>query len=236
MATPQSLNTPVTLVSVIVPVHDDDARLRQLLPQLLSQPHVGEVIVSASAESDALVALCDAPNIVLTHSARGRGLQLNHGASLAQHAVLWFVHADAQVPAQAARYICNRVDAGDVGGWFAFGFHNAPSPAANRFAALINWRARHGVAYGDQGLFFRREAFVRFGGFEPVALFEEVRLFKTAKAAGRFHASHLTIGVDARRWQSSGWIRRTLSNRALALCHALGIAPDTLAHWYAKHR
>ncbi|MEO0576290.1 MAG: glycosyltransferase [Pseudomonadota bacterium] len=225
-----------TGLSVVVPVHNDSDALARLLPQLLQQQAVTEVVVSASTSDDALEANCDRPRVRLITGTPGRGQQLNRGTQAARCRTLWFVHADATVTPHAARIITQRVASGDTGGWFRFRFQGVQSTATDRLASLINWRARHGVAYGDQGLFMSRDAFVEAGGFDDTPLFEESRLVRRLKRTGRFNESHLSIGVDPRRWQGTGWIKRTLINRALALGNIAGIKPATLARWYQRSR
>ena len=217
-----------------MPVHHDTPACSRLLPLLLEQPAVAEIIVSASAVTDALRATCDHECVRLIAEGQGRGRQLNAGAAAAKGDALWFVHADATPPFCGARFARDRVAAGDTGGWFRFRFEGINTPGTRRLERLINWRARHGVAYGDQGLFFRREFFMQHGGFAAAPLFEEVALVKAAKATGRFDEAHLAIGVDPRRWQQTGWSRRTLTNRALALAHGAGVSPETLARWYRR--
>lgn len=224
------------LLSVVVPVHNDTPMLARLLPQLLRQAQVSQIVVCASAENQTLIDLCNVPRVTLTVAPKGRGKQLNHGADQSQGDALWFLHADATVDTNAARYIVHRLADGDDGGWFRFRFHGVDSIAAQRLARLINWRARRGVAYGDQGLFMSRSAYLANGRFRDTPLFEESSLVRELKSNARFHEAHLSIGVDPRRWQESGWIKRTLLNRALAIGHAAGIAPTTLARWYQRSR
>ena len=47
---------------------------------------------------------------------------------------------------------------------------------------LLNWRSRlTGIATGDQGIFVKREAFQRVGGFPEIDLMEDISLSKTLK-------------------------------------------------------
>lgn len=226
-------------VSIIIPVYQDDAALQQLLANLASMigddPHV-EIVVVATGDSNATQAIVDAYKATLLNCSPGRGTQMNFGASAARGDILWFLHADAEPPIDALSIIRNVIRHQGVGGWFQFRFQGIPSKAKNRLAALINWRARHGIAYGDQGLFFSRVCFEKHSGFQDVPLFEEVQLVKACKTSGHFLPVSATIGVNDRRWQQDGWIRRTLSNRALAIGHACGIAPEKLARWYSGLR
>ncbi|MEO0344850.1 MAG: TIGR04283 family arsenosugar biosynthesis glycosyltransferase [Pseudomonadota bacterium] len=233
-ATPETRDDDALRLSVIIPVYRDTEALERLLDLLSQQAGIDEcVVVAANTDRSELDAVT-AGRARIIDSEPGRGRQLNAGAAEATGETLWFLHADATPPSDATSAIRDHIRAGNDGGWFRFRFEGVETRGAKRLANLINWRAQRGVAYGDQGLFFTREAFDHWGGYEPVPLFEEVRLVRAAKAEGRFSELPLEIGVDPRKWNETGWVRRTLTNRALALGHAAGISPDRLARWYRR--
>ncbi|MEM6808744.1 MAG: glycosyltransferase [Pseudomonadota bacterium] len=232
-ATPESQDDAQRL-SVIIPVYRDTEALARLLDLLSQQAGIDECLVVAANTERCELESATAGRARIIDAEPGRGRQLNAGAEAASGTLLWFLHADATPPPGATAAIRAHIGAGNDGGWFRFRFEGVASRGAQRLANLINWRAQRGVAYGDQGLFFTRDAFERWGGYAPVPLFEEVRLVRTAKAHGKFTALPLEIGVDPRKWNDTGWVRRTLTNRALALGHAAGISPDRLARWYRR--
>ena len=224
----------MTSVAVIVPVLDDLEELDRLLRSLQTlRPGPAEVIVVDGSTSRS------AQTITAAHGARylstqaGRGHQLHQGACLAQSAVLWFLHADAEIAGDAITQIDAAVAHGAVGGWFHFAFRGPTALRKLLLAALINARCRFGgLPYGDQGLFVHSVAYKAVGGFPAWPLFEEVPLVRALRRHGRFSGLSTSIGVSPRRWERDGWWRRTLLNRALALGHALGVSPQRLASWY----
>lgn len=228
--------TPRPQLAVIIPVYRDTEALARLLDLLNRDTGVDEIIVSAAAVSpDELDNLEQRfPSVSIVMGSAGRGAQLNRGRAATDAALLWFLHADATPPEHGARQIRAAAEDNATGGYFQFRFEDVTSNAAMRLARLINWRARRGIPYGDQGLWFAANAFDAAGGFEEQPLFEEVRLVKALRRTGRFVELPATIGVNPRRWRSTGWTRRTLINRALALGHAAGISPHRLARWYAR--
>lgn len=226
-------------LSVIVPVLDDDGALARLLDRLATEPddasgRLDEIVIVDGGASDRARAICRTHDATYLRTAPGRGRQLNAGAGEATGDVLWFLHADAAPSANAPAAIRARVAAGAEGGYCRFRFAGVDHAAARALARLINFRARHGIAYGDQGLFFASAAFRAAGGFADQPLFEEVELVRTFRRRGRFVALDEDIGVSPRRWQASGWVRRTLINRALALGYAAGVDPQRLAAWYRR--
>ncbi|MEL6301972.1 MAG: glycosyltransferase [Pseudomonadota bacterium] len=235
MAATQAVTSRPQL-AVIVPVYRDAEALVRLLDLLKHDTGVDEIIVSAATVSpDDLKNLKQRfPSVSFVMGTAGRGAQLNRGRAATDAALLWFLHADATPPEHGARHIRAAAEMHAAGGYFQFQFDGVNSKAASRLARLINWRARRGVPYGDQGLWFTAHAFDAAGGFEEQPLFEEVRLVKSVRRTGAFVGLSETIGVNPRRWRATGWTRRTLINRALALGHAAGISPQRLARWYAR--
>ena len=98
---------------------------------------------------------------------------------------------------------------------------------------LTNLRVKlGGIPYGDQGIFVRRDIYLKCGGFPHQPLFEEVRLVRRLRSRGRFRAIATPLGVSPRRWERDGWLRRCLDNRRLALAYACGTAAHRLANQY----
>ncbi len=221
-------------LAVIVPVRDDAPALADLVRRLGDGPD--EIIVVTAGEDAAARAVCERAGARCVPSPAGRGAQQHTGALAAASDWLWFLHADA-TPSRAAVAAIRRAGrAGAVGGYFRFRFAGPQTPARSLLARLINLRARLGVPYGDQGLFFRRDVYLACGGYPDAPLFEEVSLVQAARRRGPFVALATPIGVSTRRWDRDGWIRRTVSNRLLAIGYAMGISPRRLARFYDGRR
>jgi len=220
-------------ISVIVPVFNDTAALRRLLAHVATEAaNSGEIVVVDAGDDAACVEVCNAFAARRIVCPPGRGHQLNAGARNARGKILWFVHADAEPPQGCLALIEDAMHAGVAGGYFRFRFAGDPAWYKSLLQVLINWRTRFGVPYGDQGLFAARDAFAAAGGFAEAPLFEEVPLVRGLRKAGAFGAIDADIGVSCRRWERDGWLRRSITNRALALAYAAGIAPDVLARRY----
>ncbi len=224
-----------TGVSIVVPTWHDDAALSRLLPQLAAlRPPADEVLVVDGASNEATRAMATAGGAIYLPSAAGRGTQLNRGARAARGEVLWFVHADAVVPAVAIEAIERALAGGAASGAFRFRFGGERGLTQRIIERGIAWRGALSMVYGDQGLFMRRAAFERAGGFDEAPLFEEVPLVRALKRAGGFRVIDAAIEVSPRRWEHDGFWRRTLYNRLLALGYVAGISPRRLAQWYRR--
>jgi len=219
-------------IAVVVPVLGDAAELQALLAQLEAQQPEEIIVVSGSADA-AVAAVCDRHACEYAEARANRGTQLDAGARRASAAVLWFVHADAQLPPDALSVIAAAVGGGAEGGCFRFAFQGPTTACKRLLAQLVALRIRcGGMVYGDQGIFVRRDVYQELGGFAEWPLFEEVRLVRRLRARGMFRVLPRTLAVATRRWERDGWLRRTLHNRWLALRFALGARPEALAASY----
>jgi rSAM/selenodomain-associated transferase 2 len=219
-------------IAVVIPVLGDAAELDALLVQLEAQRPEQIVVVLARADA-AVAAVCARHVCEYVEGAANRGVQLDAGARRARAAVLWFVHADAQVPDDALAVIAAAVRGGAESGCFRFAFQGPTAWYKRLLARLVALRIRcGGMVYGDQGIFARRDVYLALGGFAEWPLFEEVRLVRRLRARGTFRVLPRTLAVATRRWERDGWLRRTLHNRWLALRFALGGRPEALAASY----
>jgi rSAM/selenodomain-associated transferase 2 len=223
-------------VAIVIPVRADTAELATLLGKIATwRTRPAEILVSASEDSAPLRKLCAAASAHVIVSRANRGEQLDRGARVATAPILWFLHADADPPADGLALIEGTVAAGAVGGCFRFEFQGPRTPTKRLLEWLVALRIRlGGIAYGDQGLFARRDAYLVAGGFPHQPLFEEVRLERVLRAQGRFRVLAAPMRVATRRWERDGWWRRSWHNRWLALRFACGTGAGRLARSYDR--
>lgn len=225
-------------ISVIIPCWEDEALLGQLLAQLhrlaQSSRQSLQIIVVDAARSQSCREICHRHGAQWLPATPCRGEQLRLGAGHARHSILWFLHADAQLPGNPLPELRAAIGAGAVGGYFAFSFAGPGCWQSRLLERLIAWRNHFGVPYGDQGLFAEASAYHACGQHSPWPLFEEVELVKRLRRLGRFVRLEQGVQVDPRRWQRDGWWRRSLRNRLLALAHAVGVPATRLARLYSQ--
>jgi hypothetical protein len=89
---------------------------------------------------------------------------------------------------------------------------------------------------GDQGIFVRRQAFKRIGGFREWPLFEDVDFATRLKKAGKFKVVRSLITISARRQLQYGVFRNAMLVHLLRIGFWAGISPFTLAKWYQGAR
>jgi rSAM/selenodomain-associated transferase 2 len=216
------------LVTVIVPVLDDAAAVRRLLPQLLSSQDVDVIVVDGGRDASLAA---DSPRVRLVRSAPGRALQMNAGAAAASGTWLLFLHADSALPDGWLDHL--RSLDGVAGGWFRFALDDA-AWQARVIERLTNLRVRLArLPYGDQGIFVARSVFRDLGGFRGIPLMEDVEFVRRLARTGPVVEIPLAIRTSSRRWRADGWWRRSARNMGLVALYFLGVDPERLARWYS---
>lgn len=224
------------LVSVIVPVLNDAGSLEGALESLGDDPRVEIIVVNAGERTPAMIALEHAaPHVRWLTSPPARGRQMNLGAREAHGDWLLFLHADTRLLAgwveeleRAAR------QSSVVGGSFRFQLDSGRRWARvleRGVAARVRWLD---LPYGDQALFVRRDVFAALGGYRELPLMEDVDFVRRLRRKGHLHHSTLPAVTSARRWETDGWIRRTVENVILVLLFLAGVSPSWLAARYRR--
>ena len=223
-------------IAIVIPARGDRAPLAALLGRIRAW-HDGpaEIVVVAAPPAGETAQICAAHACRCIEVPANRGAQLDRGARATTAPILWFLHADADPPEAALATIRAAIGMGAAGGCLRFEFQGARTWLKRVLERLIEWRIRcGGIAYGDQGLFAARAAYLGAGGFAHEPLFEEAPLVRGLRRQGPFRMLATPIRVATRRWERDGWWRRTWHNRWLALCYACGVPPRRLAESYHR--
>lgn len=219
---------------MIVPALDEAAEIERCLQALQTLREDGhEVILIDGGSRD------DTPELArplvdrVLFSPPGRARQMNVGAACAKGDVLWFVHADTQIPDTAAESILRALNEASPG-WGYFSVRLTGTALVLRLVErLMNLRSRmSGIGTGDQGLFVTRRMFEQVGGFPKIPLMEDVGLSKRLKAVRRPHCIRARLVTSSRRWEQNGIVRTILLMWRLRAAYALGVSPHRLAMRY----
>ncbi len=176
-------------ISVVVPALDEAAEIERCLQALQPLREEGhEIILVDGGSRDETPELARPLVDRVLFSPPGRSRQMNVGAACARGDVLWFVHADTQIPETAGESLLQVLNNASPGwGYFAVRLSGS-RPMLRVVEALMNLRSRwSGIATGDQGLFVTRGLFEQVGGFPKIPLMEDVGLSKRLKAVRRPH-------------------------------------------------
>ncbi len=164
---------------------------------------------------------------------RGRGIQLNQGASQASGTILWFLHADS-VPPPNFGYHIRKLTIGSRYslGCFGLAFKEVP-PQLRLISGWANLRTRYlGLPYGDQGLFCRSRLFNLLGGFKKRLIMEDVEMAKAFRKSGKLLFISEKIVTSGRRYLKGGFFRRGLMNHLTMIMYLAGARDETLYRFY----
>jgi rSAM/selenodomain-associated transferase 2 len=227
-----SLSNRRPQLSIIIPAFDEARSIGATLDAAARVRGSVEIIVVDGGSADATAEVARGRGARVVTSKRGRGAQMHAGARAARGDVLWFLHADTLAPADAAERIAAALkDARAVGGNFRLRFDGERRAA--RFLTWLYPRLRRlGLAYGDSGLFVRRAAYERAGGFKPFPIFEDLDLLRALWKQGRFVQADACLVTSSRRFEGRSFAL-TFARWSLLQClYWLGVSPHTLGRLY----
>jgi rSAM/selenodomain-associated transferase 2 len=225
-------------LTIVVPCLDEAEGIGAALAALQPYRRAGhQVIVVDGGSRDGTAELARPHADRIIGSARGRALQMNAGAALAEGEVLLFLHADTRLPPEADRLIldglarCGRC-------WGRFDVRlSGTLPALRMVEGLMNLRSRlTGVATGDQAIFVARETFEAVGRYLEIPLMEDIALSARLKRVGRPLCLRAQVVTSSRRWERDGIWWTILFMWRLRIAYFFGADPRRLAgRYYPGH-
>lgn len=159
-------------VSVIIPVYNEEKMLPAFLREL-EKLRGCEIIFADGGSSDKTVELLKGFRVL--HTPKGRAAQMNWGAKQAGGDVLFFLHVDSILPEHPVQELLTVLERNR---WGCFGVAFQPRDWLMDFCAQrSNHRVhKHGIVFGDQGIFMERTLFESIGGFPDLPLMEDFQL------------------------------------------------------------
>jgi rSAM/selenodomain-associated transferase 2 len=221
------------VISIIVPTLNEGSTIEEFLGALRERTGAAEIIVVDGGSRDRTFELARDRCDQCLRSSRGRAVQLNTGAAAASGDILWFLHADIEVPADCLQQISDVLrDPKIVGGFFRI---RIPS---RRFVYRLTDSFAHyaglllRMRFGDHGLFCRRAVFREIGGFPELPLMEDAEFFRKLRSRGRMAIVSSPLISSPRRYEQIGPWRLTLTYGLIALLYFLRVSNPILARIY----
>ncbi|MCL2169100.1 MAG: TIGR04283 family arsenosugar biosynthesis glycosyltransferase [Defluviitaleaceae bacterium] len=197
-------------LSVIIPVYNEMAVLDKLFDQLEQLKGKCEIIFVDGGSADGTPdRITKKGGRVLRSPLGGRANQMNYGAKVAKGDILWFVHADSQLPKAALAHIRRVFARGYRIGCFPIRFTDRhPFMVIHEFLSNRVRAAVMNIAFGDQAMFMERSLFEELGGFAPIPLMEDYKFSMDMKKAGhKLGLAGAKITTSARRYNANGLLR-----------------------------
>lgn len=232
------MKSTAPFLSIIIPVLNEAPLLKEFLGHLRTLGPALEIIVVDGGSSDETTAIAGVlAHRVLTAS-RGRASQMNAGAAIARGDVLWFLHADLKAPwnavAQIAALLANPKI---VGGCFRLRYprrqwvYRVSDSLGNRGVNVF------GFALGDHGIFCRRSAFERAGGYPIVPILEDAEMYRRLRRLGGMNQLPEEIVSSPRTFERWGPYRTTSVYFLILVLYVMGAPIEWLNRIYRRfHR
>lgn len=221
-------------VSIVVPVLNEADLLGQFLAHVRERAPAAEIIVVDGGSTDGSRAIAERAAQIVIDAPRGRARQMNAGAEIARGDVLWFLHADLQLPCHAVDEIESALrDPHFVGGCFRLRF--ASRAVVYRISdSLGNVGVDvFGIALGDHGIFCRRAAFRKVGGYRDVPILEDAELYRALRRVGRMTQLRAQISCSPRTFERHGPWRTTALYFSILVLYVCGVPIRTLHRIYS---
>jgi rSAM/selenodomain-associated transferase 2 len=222
-------------ISVIIPVLNEEKRIGQVIKGVRerSSGHLGEVIVVDGGSKDQTATIARSVGAMVIQSEKGRGRQMNRGAEIAQHEILYFLHADTLPPAGFDRIIIGRVTEGSQAGCFRLRF-DWNHPILNLYAFFTRLKTTL-VRFGDQSLFVEKSLFKKVDGFrENLIVMEDQKIVRDLKKNGRFVLCKDEVVTSARKYREVGVVKLQFVFILIWMGYYFGVDQDVLTDLYRK--
>ncbi|MBL4851529.1 MAG: TIGR04283 family arsenosugar biosynthesis glycosyltransferase [Gammaproteobacteria bacterium] len=200
------------MVSVIIPVLNEQKALPQTLTSLLKQQckrkWLREIIIVDGGSHDASLSIAkkfgQSLPIKIIRATRGRASQMNAGAQAASSPWLLFLHADTQLPQCGLQELYQATcKPGVVAACFKHSF-SGKYWGLGFISWLHNLRFRRTkIMYGDQAIFVAHTTFFEIGGF-PEQDAEDILFSKKLLAIATPLMLNATITTDSRKFEQIG--------------------------------
>jgi rSAM/selenodomain-associated transferase 2 len=224
------------MISVIIPTLNEEENIRRCIEGGLKDGCACEIIVADGGSTDKTAESAKRySGVSFIQSRKGRGIQMNMGASASSGDILLFLHADTVLETGWATEINSVLEDDSISGG-AFTFSIRSQLWKYRLVeAWVKLRCKiFSFPYGDQAIFVRKSAFDLIGGYKSIPLMEDVDFIERLKKLGTIVILNKKAMTSERRWSKKGLIRTAAMNQLIMLLYKFGVNPCRLARIYYR--
>ena len=217
--------------SVIIPTLNEEYFIRKNLGSIANNRNDVEIIVSDGGSTDETINAAKNQGALIVHSEKGRGLQLNAGASKANGEILFFLHADTSIPDNAFELLDEFFEnKNNLLCRFALCFdvdHNLLKNYTyfSKFDTIF-------TRFGDSGIIIRKDFYDSLGGFKNYFVFEDVDFLRRASKKTKIMLLNAEVKSSARKFVSEGLIKNQINSFVLFIKYFLGTDSSILWNEY----
>ncbi len=229
----------MTKISVIIPTLNEEEYIGRTIESIREKAFglIQEIIVVDSGSTDGTIRILkqftgvryyEKPELI------GRKYAiLNFGASLSNGEFLFFLDADSQLPTHYDQKIFDCLSNKNVvAGAFDLQLHHGSIFLnAISFFNKIRYRISKNF-YGDQGLFIKKNDFIRSGGYPPRPLMESAYFCRKLKKMGKLRVISQPILTSSRRFTEGGILKVFLKDVMLLFLFNLRLPITRFAKKY----
>ena len=187
-------------ISIIIPIYNESSKIADFLQELQKLSGSFEILFADGGSTDDTISKI--PDIYRVIPCRkGRAVQMNSAAKEATGEYLWFVHCDSRIPEDALQQIAG--SGADFGCFHIVFDYDGPFMKCNTF--MSNRRAiMDHIAFGDQGIWIKRDLFLNQGGFPELPIMEDYEFSRRMKSQKiRLKVLPGRITTSGRRYQTA---------------------------------
>ncbi|MGH8750092.1 MAG: TIGR04283 family arsenosugar biosynthesis glycosyltransferase [Burkholderiales bacterium] len=223
------------MISIIIPVYNEEKALPATLARVFEQSGDYEIIIADGGSSDRTREIAHYPLGARWLSApKGRATQMNAGARAAKGEWLLFLHADTLLPANALARIA-ALNETILAGGFRQRF-SGNDWRLRLISFLHNWRcSRTHIFYGDQSMFVRRKLFAELGGFPEVPMLEDLEFCDKLVQVTQPLLLEEEVTTDSRKFVKMGIWRSFARVFIIIVCYQLRL-PFTAQKFFSDIR
>lgn len=190
-----------TMVTIIIPTYNEAKNIKKIEKVLQNINGDFEVIFSDGFSTDGTFELINYPKI---QESKHRSNQMNAAVNYANGDYLFFLHCDSIIGSECVNIIENiKLDCG------AFKISFFPNNWKMRLIAYFsNLRLKNRrIAFGDQGIFIKKDIFMKIGGYKAIPIMEDYQLSLDLKEMGyEIKQVDYNIKSSARKFQKHAFL------------------------------
>lgn len=224
-------------ISIIIPVYNEETHIKSLAAHIRENaflPEELEILIIDGGSTDESRDAALKTGLKVVSSPKGRAMQMNRGAAMAQADILYFLHVDTFPPSHFDKAIRSAIRRGEQAGCFRMRFDSK-----NRFLQFFAWFSRfnHKICRGgDQSLFITRKLFYELGGFdESYTVYEDSEFINRIYKETPFKILPESVVTSARRYEDHGAVSLQYHFGMIHVKNWLGAGPEQLYSYYKRN-